>query len=374
MFLSILLLSLCIACGSTTSDTAEETLPNISGTVIGDTVEGVTVALTGTATSTTTTAADGTYSFASLSAGDYTLTPSKTGAAFNPVSEAVTLTDTTATVNFESSITEAEVTYSISGTVTGDVINGVTVTLSGDATSETTTASDGTYSFTGLSAGAYTVTPTINDITAFSPTSSSVTLSTTDGTASFESASYATAEITSPLTSGATTISGSLKRCSDSGDLQVSGLLFLAGTDNAGCDDDGQLINQSYFSFDLSGADINANATIVSASLSFTQTATNTPYSGANSLIIDHFDFGASLDIADWATGKIGTTTAAINTSIANSVSITGLEDEVQADLDATPTRTRTQFRLKFTTDPTANNYITVTNPTLTVQYYQFTE
>lgn len=53
---------------------------------------------------------------------------------------------------------DAAVTYSVSGTVTGAA--GVTVNLTGDATATTTVATDGgTYSFTGLAVGNYTVTP-----------------------------------------------------------------------------------------------------------------------------------------------------------------------------------------------------------------------
>jgi hypothetical protein len=54
-------------------------------------------------------------------------------------------------------------TYSISGTVTGTIQEGVTVNLTGAATATTTTATDGTYSFTGLANGTYTVKPELSD-------------------------------------------------------------------------------------------------------------------------------------------------------------------------------------------------------------------
>lgn len=54
----------------------------ISGTISGAVQSGVTVACTGQ--TSTTTAGDGTYSFAGLSAGSYTVTPSKTGYTFSP--------------------------------------------------------------------------------------------------------------------------------------------------------------------------------------------------------------------------------------------------------------------------------------------------
>ena len=65
--------------------------------------------------------------------------------------------------------------YAISGTVSGDNKEGVTMTLSGDASAIITIPGDGTYTFTGLAKGNYTVTPTLTDST-FSPASTSVTI------------------------------------------------------------------------------------------------------------------------------------------------------------------------------------------------------
>ena len=53
----------------------------------------------------------------------------------------------------------ASAIYTVSGTVSGDVQEGVTITLSGDSSATTITASDGTYSFTGLLSGSYAITP-----------------------------------------------------------------------------------------------------------------------------------------------------------------------------------------------------------------------
>ncbi|HPR63624.1 MAG TPA: pre-peptidase C-terminal domain-containing protein [Thermoanaerobaculia bacterium] len=69
-----------------------------------------------------------------------------------------------------------QTTYSISGTVSGAVASGVTITLSGAASNTTTTDTSGNYSFSGLSNGSYTVTPSRSGYT-FSPTSRSVTIS-----------------------------------------------------------------------------------------------------------------------------------------------------------------------------------------------------
>ena len=72
-------------------------------------------------------------------------------------------------------------TYSISGTVSGAIQAGVTITLTGSSTGSTPTDASGNYSFTGLSNGSYTVTPSKTGYT-FSPTSIAVTISGADQT------------------------------------------------------------------------------------------------------------------------------------------------------------------------------------------------
>jgi hypothetical protein len=73
-------------------------------------------------------------------------------------------------------VTTGTVTYSISGTVSGAVTSGVTMNLTGAATATTTTITGGTYTFSGLANGSYTVTPSLSGYT-FSPTSLAVTIS-----------------------------------------------------------------------------------------------------------------------------------------------------------------------------------------------------
>lgn len=141
----------------------------VSGTVTdweGNALSGVLMTLTGGYTDTT--AVDGTYTIPLVPAGSYTLTPSKSGVTFNPTSRAITITNANVTANF------AEQTYTLSGTVSGDVASGVTITLTGDQSDSTTTAGDGTYSFT-LPNGSYTVTPSKTDYT-FTPSSTNVTV------------------------------------------------------------------------------------------------------------------------------------------------------------------------------------------------------
>jgi hypothetical protein len=145
----------------------------ISGTVSGAVTTGVTVNLTGTSSGTATTDSSGNYSFTSLSNGGYTVTPSKSGFTFAPTSQSVTVNNANPPgTNFTST---AVPTYTISGTVSGAVTTGVTVNLTGTSSGTATTDSSGNYSFTGLSNGGYTVTPSKSGFT-FAPTSQSATV------------------------------------------------------------------------------------------------------------------------------------------------------------------------------------------------------
>jgi hypothetical protein len=64
----------------------------------------------------------------------------------------------------------ANPTYTLSGTVTGIVQQGVTITLSGAGTGTAITSAGGAYSFAGLSNGYYTVTASLTNY-AFTPSS-----------------------------------------------------------------------------------------------------------------------------------------------------------------------------------------------------------
>jgi hypothetical protein len=147
----------------------------ISGTVIhsGSGLEDVTMTLSNGSTVLTDSAGD--YSFSGLSEDTYTVVPSLSGYTFSPTSQEVTIDGATVTaVDF---VATGSATYTISGSVTygGSALSGVTITLSGDDTGADTTDSDGNYSFTGLSDGDYTVTPTRTRY-SFSPSSEDVTI------------------------------------------------------------------------------------------------------------------------------------------------------------------------------------------------------
>lgn len=122
-------------------------------------IESVTVNLTGDATDDTTTDASGDYAFTGLSDGTYTVTPSKTGYVFTPTDDEVVISGGDDTSDFVAAAVWAVSGDIVDGTDAG--IEGVAVTLSGDATDSTSTDVNGHYEFTGLVDGSYTVTPTL---------------------------------------------------------------------------------------------------------------------------------------------------------------------------------------------------------------------
>ena len=144
---------------------------SISGTVSGAVQAGVKITLSGAGSAATTTNASGIYSFTGLANGSYTVTPSLAGYKFSPTSQTMPGGANFTGINFT-----ATAVYSISGTVSGGVQAGVTMTLTGAANRTCQTDASGNYSFTGLVNGSYTVTPSLAGYT-FSPTSTPVTVS-----------------------------------------------------------------------------------------------------------------------------------------------------------------------------------------------------
>ena len=152
----------------------------ISGTVTdgGSGLEGVTMTLDNG--NTTTTDSNGDYKFKDLADGSYTITPSDSGETFTPADLTVSIDGADVTdIDFVTG--SGSTTFTISGTVSsgGAGLEGVTIDLSGAATNTTTTDSNGAYSFTGLSNGSYTITPS-SLVYSFDPASQAVTINGAD--------------------------------------------------------------------------------------------------------------------------------------------------------------------------------------------------
>jgi hypothetical protein len=166
----------------------------ITGTVTGPIA--VTVNLTGAATQTTTTDGSGGYAFAGLADGSYTVTPSLASFTVTPASRAVTVSGADVTGQ---DFTAVAVPHVISGTVSGAVSQGVTMSLIGASSATTVTDSPGHYSFGGLANGTYEVTPALANFT-FTPASRTVDVNGADVTGQDFTASAVTFVATGPMT------------------------------------------------------------------------------------------------------------------------------------------------------------------------------
>jgi hypothetical protein len=138
----------------------------------GTGLSGVAVALSGASAKNTTTDVRGDYKFPGLSNGSYTVTPTRTGYTITP--KQVTINNANALLNF----TAVKDAYTISGRITynGTGMSGALVTLAGAGTANTTTDSNGNYTFTGLSNGTYTIIPSLTGY-LFTPANLSATVS-----------------------------------------------------------------------------------------------------------------------------------------------------------------------------------------------------
>ena len=103
------------------------------------------------------------------------MTPSLVGYTFSPSNIVVTISGTDKNDIDFTAIASTTPTYTISGTVSGAVVSGVTITLTGENTGSTLTDSSGNYSFSSAVNGSYTLTP-FKDRLHLNPSSVSVTV------------------------------------------------------------------------------------------------------------------------------------------------------------------------------------------------------
>ncbi|MGA7795772.1 MAG: galactose oxidase-like domain-containing protein [Candidatus Acidiferrales bacterium] len=131
----------------------------------------VTLTLPSSGAVTTTPDGSGNYTFPNLGNGTYVVTPSYLGQGFVPTSQTEVISGNNATgINF------ALQTWNISGNITPTVSgNGTIVALTGPVNA-TAIDSSGSYTFSGLPNGSYTVTPSKTEFT-FNPASLTVAIS-----------------------------------------------------------------------------------------------------------------------------------------------------------------------------------------------------
>jgi hypothetical protein len=160
------------AAGGVTTGTINGTISQ-TGTISGATVQ----LLQGTTLmATANVAANGSYTFSNVANGTYTLQPSESGFTFNPTSQPVTVSGNNATVP---AFTATALTFAVSGTISpASAALDTTLRLSQNGTIVATTSgnSSGTFTFSNIPNGTYTVTPTSSADT-FSPGTQSVTIS-----------------------------------------------------------------------------------------------------------------------------------------------------------------------------------------------------
>jgi len=185
LVLSLVMIIAIASCGggaTSNTDSGGGAISSITGGISGDTQADVTVTLTSSSTVTSTvTNTSGNYLFDHVVKGNYTITPSKTGYLFNPVSSISRITAGTSSVNSFTATANTAPTHTISGTVSGTVTKDVLITLNGDATGSVFTDASGNYTFSGLVAGSYTVTPSLSGY-KFTPANSAVTISNANST------------------------------------------------------------------------------------------------------------------------------------------------------------------------------------------------
>lgn len=120
---------------------------------------GVNVNLSGPTSTNVASDDNGAYSFSNLPAGEYTITPSLQGYAFDPANTTVTLTSSQQQEQDFRACHEGEaLTGTMYDTATLRPVAGQTISVDGLSA---TTAADGTYSISGLTCGTHTITATV---------------------------------------------------------------------------------------------------------------------------------------------------------------------------------------------------------------------
>ena len=146
-------------------------------------LSGVTMTLSGSQYGSALTNGSGYYSFTVPAGGPYFVTPSLSGYEFGPQSQSYANLSSNQTANFTAT-PGTSLTISGQVTVSGNAIQGVTITLGGSQAGTATTSAAGGFTFTVQSGGAYTLTPAMAGYT-FNPVNTAINQPTTSQTANF---------------------------------------------------------------------------------------------------------------------------------------------------------------------------------------------
>lgn len=131
------------------------------------------------------------------------------------------------------------------------------------------------------------------------------------------------------------------------GDVWSDGTVTDDGSVFTG-DDSDNTYARGLFGFDVSSIQ---GRTIVSATLRIYQsdTPTGTPYTSLGSIVVDHVNFGSSMDSSDLTGGTLTSNIGTISNNTTLEWKTLDVASYVQADLTAG--RTSSQYRTRFTTN-----------------------
>jgi hypothetical protein len=171
------------------------TTGDISGTVTdghGTPIVGAAVNVNGQAAVTTN--GSGVYTIADVAPGAVLVTASATGFVPAPLTQVTVTANSTATQNFS-----LVATSTIQGVVhdpSANPLAGATITVSGPTAESTTSGLDGSYAFTDLAPGTYTVDFSATDPTFVAPATATVNITVAGSSSTLNAAFLAGAQIT----------------------------------------------------------------------------------------------------------------------------------------------------------------------------------
>jgi len=333
----------------------------INGTISQTgTISGATVQLLQGATlvATANVAANGSYSFANVANGTYTLQPSETGFTFSPTTANVTVNGNTVTAQ---TFTATATTGGINGTIsqTG-TISGATVQLLQGTTLIATAnvAANGSYSFSSVANGMYTLQPVESGFT-FDLATANVTVNGNTATAQTFTGTATTGTINGTV-SQAGTISGATVQL-----LQAATLIATANVGTNGGYSFSNVANGIYtlqpsetgFTFSPTTANVTVNGNTVTAQ-TFTATANS-----------QTFNISGTINPAQAGTGTTVTLSrsgTAVATTSANSSGMYMFTNVANGTYTVTPANSG------FTFNP-ASQPVTVSGGNATVSVFNAT-